>query len=85
MPLEIVKENRFGDKESEIHRHPAFGLIRFSRMSGGSKDFFGSDLKEENYIQLEVVQAELNKTLTKEWFGETHSNKNRNVIRLKMT
>lgn len=85
MPLEIVKENRFGDKESEIHRHPAFGLIRFSRMSGGSKDFFGSDLKQENYIQLEVVQAELNKTLTKEWFGENYSNKNRNVIRLKMT
>lgn len=85
MPLEIIKEERFGDKESEIHRHPAFGLIRFSRISGGDKSFFGSDLKQDHCIQLEVVQAEVNRTLRKEWYGENYSDKNRNVLRLKMT
>lgn len=45
-------------KEEEILRHPSFATIQFSRISGNSGYLFGSQVQSNNYIQLEIRQAE---------------------------
>lgn len=86
MPLEIIKgDSNLHGKDAEIHRHPSFGLIQFSRINGDGQKFFGSDLKQEHYIELKIEQAEVTRTLSKEWYGQDYGNKNRGVVRVRMT
>lgn len=67
--------------ETEIIKHPAYGLIRFSRVNG-HKIFYGSELEQDNYIELEVKGSVLERTLDNERFGEDYKN---NIVRLRMT
>lgn len=86
MPLEIIKNsNSHHGDEAEIHIHPSFGLIGFSRITGGGHKFFGSDLKQDHFIELKIEQAEVIRTLSKEWYSPDHSDKNRGVVRVRMT
>lgn len=45
-------------EEEEVIRHPSFANIQFSRISGHSGYLFGSDIQANNYIQLEISEAE---------------------------
>jgi hypothetical protein len=54
-------------KKEERHKHPSFGQIRFSRVSGRAK-FYGSELEQDHYIIMELVQSEVNRTLSQDWY-----------------
>lgn len=68
--------------ESERHRHPAFAQISFTRTQcgGGGMPFYGSELKQNNYIVLTIKQSEMERTLTDDrYFAHNH------LIRLRMS
>ena len=44
------------DKDKE-EKHPSYGVARFSRITGGSSNFFGTVIKPVHYIQLEIFRG----------------------------
>lgn len=50
--------------EEERHQHPSFGQIRFSRHNSNGTNFYGSELKQDNYISLVVQQSSIDRTLS---------------------
>lgn len=44
--------------EEERVKHPSFGTIHFSRISGNSGYLFGSEIQANNYIEMIVQEAE---------------------------
>lgn len=54
-------------EEREITTHPSFGQIRFSRVNGHA-NFYGSELDQSHYITMEVVESEVHRDLSKEWY-----------------
>lgn len=65
--------------KTEYQKHPAFGMIRFSRITGNS-NFFGSPLTHDHFINLEVKQGSVKTDLGQDWYGDEGS-----VLRLRMT
>lgn len=61
-PIEIEKSEDAGMKR-EIYRHPAFGMLGFKRVSGGDNVLFGSSIKHNDRIQMEIKHAEQDRTL----------------------
>jgi hypothetical protein len=54
-------------EQDERISHESFGQILFSRVNGHA-DFYGSELTQHNYIQMELHNSEVNRTLSKEWY-----------------
>lgn len=59
------------DKDTEILTHESFGQISFSRINGRTK-FYGSELEQDNYIQLKVHNSEMERSLTSERYFNTN-------------
>lgn len=53
--------------------HPAFGLVSFSRVTGGGKVFFGSDVPSDHYITLQISPAYRNHNLGQDWLGSSRN------------
>lgn len=61
-PIEVEKfEN--SSLEQETYKHPAFGMIKFSRITGRNNVLFGSSIKHNDRIQLTIKHGEQNRTL----------------------
>ena len=61
-PIEVEKfEN--SSLERETYKHPAFGMIGFSRITGGDNVLFGSSIKHNDRIQLTIKHGEQDRTL----------------------
>lgn len=56
------------DREEERVKHESFAQISFSRIQSNSTTFYGSELPQDHYIQMEVVPSEINRTLTQDWY-----------------
>lgn len=56
------------NNERERYSHPAYGQISFSRIHSNGTDFYGSELTQDNYIQLEVNPSEIERTLTQDYY-----------------
>lgn len=54
--------------EKERVTHPSFGQVSFSRIQSTGTNFYGSELKQDNYIQLEITHSEIERTLTQDWY-----------------
>ena len=62
-PIEIeIKENSSGLRR-ETYRHPAFGMVSFSRVMGGDNVLFGSSIKHNDRIQLKIKHGEQDRAL----------------------
>ena len=62
-PIEIeVKEDSSGMRR-ETYRHPAFGMVSFSRVMGGDNVLFGSSIKHNDRIRLMIKHGEQDRTL----------------------
>lgn len=61
-PIEIEKSEDAGLKR-ETYRHPAFGMIGFSRVMGGDNVLFGSSIKHNDRIQLKIKHGKQDRTL----------------------
>lgn len=58
------------EPETEIFRHPAFGMIGFSRVTGGEHVLFGSSIKHNDRIVLTLRHGEQERTLSHDsYFG----------------
>lgn len=68
------------DKETEKIEHPAFGQICFSRVQSNGTAFYGSQVKQQHYIMMEVRESFLNRTLSRDWYFP-----DKTILRLRMT
>jgi hypothetical protein len=60
--------------EDERHKHPSFGQIGFSRINSTGTNFYGSELKQDNYIQMKVYQSEIQRDLSCDrYFASNHT------------
>lgn len=67
MPIEVEKLEEHG-LERETYKHPAFGMIGFSRITGGDNVLFGSSIKHNDCIQLTITHGEQNRSLHTDWY-----------------
>lgn len=67
-PIEVEKfEN--SSLERETYKHPAFGMIGFSRITGGGDNvLFGSSIKHNDRIQLTIKHGEQDRMLHEDWY-----------------
>jgi ElaB/YqjD/DUF883 family membrane-anchored ribosome-binding protein len=55
--------------DSEVQKsHPSFGMLGFSRVSGGKTRLFGSEIETPHVIRMRVVPAKENWHLSQKWF-----------------
>lgn len=67
--------------EEQRIKHESFGQISFSRVTtSGNIGFYGSELKKGDYIQMELHESEIDRTLSTDYF---HSNKR--LVRVRMS
>jgi len=52
-----TKENQYGNTDALVSRHPAFGMIRVSRINGEQR-LFGSEVENAGHISIEVKRGE---------------------------
>jgi hypothetical protein len=64
-------------------KHPSFGTVRWSRVTGTVDNLFMSSLKHGHFIELEITNA----TQTRRDYHQTtyHSSGNRPIIRVRMS
>lgn len=56
--------------EQQRYRHDAFGVITMTTPTGGNDVMFGSDIKHNTRVRIEVSRAELTRNLSNDWhFG----------------
>jgi Glu-tRNA(Gln) amidotransferase subunit E-like FAD-binding protein len=67
------------DKDEETTSHESFGQIRFGRINGRAK-FYGSELEQDNYIELEIDNSEVTKSLTTERYFSR-----KNLVKVRMS
>lgn len=68
--IERTVENKNGVTERETFKHPAFGMIGFSRVSGGENTLFGSSIKHNNRIIMTLKHGECDRRLHQDaYFG----------------
>ena len=66
IPPTITEEH--GPMPGQRKAHPAYGMLRFSRVSGGPGKMFGSEINHNSYIQLELQPGEEQRHLSNSWF-----------------
>ena len=68
-------------KEEERYEHPSYGQIEFSRTSSNvGNEFYGSELKQGNYITMTVSESEHNKSLSNDFYYPK-----KRILQLRMT
>lgn len=48
--------------------HESYGMLDIYRATGGSKRLFGSDIKHSNTIRIAINQADVTRSLNREWY-----------------
>lgn len=67
-PIE-VERSEDSSLERETYKHPAFGMIGFSRITGGGDNvLFGSSIKHNDRIQLTIKHGEQDRMLHEDWY-----------------
>lgn len=61
----IKKDGPMGD---ERHKHESYGMLGFSRISGGSPYLYGSSIKHHDKIQLTLKTGEYDRHLNQNWY-----------------
>lgn len=58
--------DEFSGPEEE---HPSYGMIGYSRQSGGSQNLFGSALRHQHCIHIQVRHGRVKRALSHEWYS----------------
>jgi len=81
-PIERIV-NEFGDDTNEVEKHPAFGVIQFSRIQGRPGKLFGSHLNDHaSFIQMTVFGAERHHHLS---YDRYHALWDRPIVKLELS
>ena len=67
--IERTVEEEGTSMERETFKHPAFGMIGFSRISGGENILFGSSIKHNDRIMLRIKHGEQDRDLHNDWYS----------------
>jgi len=67
--------------KTETYEHQSFGQINFSRVNGHA-NFYGSELRQDNYIELTVKHSEVERELTQDRYYAKHTSP---VLRVRMS
>lgn len=51
-------------KERQDYKHPSFGMLSISRIHGQSGYLFGTEIQADNFIELTLSNASLERDLT---------------------
>lgn len=65
---EPIKIEKNGSLQGESLKHPSFGLISFSRSYGGENVLFGSSIKNNHTIRMELKYADCKRNLSNDWY-----------------
>lgn len=57
-----------GPMEGVRKAHPAYGMLRFSRIQGGQGKMFGSEINHNSYIQMELCPGEEHRSLSNTYY-----------------
>lgn len=57
-----------GVLNEEIYTHPAFGMLKFHRVSGGDNTLFGSSIKHNDKIVMTLKHGEEIRTLSRDYY-----------------
>ena len=52
----------------ENQKHDSFGMIRWSRTQGSSRDLFGSSIEHHNTVCLTISKGEVERKLNRDWY-----------------
>lgn len=67
-------------EQEERHTHPSFGQLYFGRINSNGQNFYGSELEQDNYMQMELYESEVTRELTTDrYFGK------KLIARIRMT
>lgn len=61
-------------KENEINKrktHPAYGMLSFSRRTGGKQSLFGSSIEHKDVIAMTLRHGEVDRQLNRDWYHGT--------------
>lgn len=53
----------------DTYKHPAFGMLGFSRVSGGDKVLFGSSINHNDRIIMTLKHGEEHRNLSRDWYS----------------
>jgi len=53
--------------ERETHSHPSFGQLYFGRVQSTGTEFYGSELRQDNYITMDLSSSKIQRDLSKDW------------------
>ena len=56
--------------ENEYMKHPSYGLLQFSRMSGGLTNLFGSSIQHKDTIRLCISECDVKRDLSTDWYHD---------------
>ena len=62
-----VKETNLG----KCTTHPAYGMLSFSRRSGGKQSLFGSSIEHKDVIAMTLRHGEVTRNLSSDWYHGT--------------
>lgn len=51
-------------------QHPSYGLLSFSRMSGGTTNLFGSSIQHKDTIKLCISECDVKRDLSTDWYHD---------------
>lgn len=54
--------------ENNYIKHPSYGLLQFSRMSGRLTNLFGSSIQHKDTIRLRISEGEVKRDLSTDWY-----------------
>lgn len=63
-PNYTIKETDLGTQIS----HPAYGMLAFSRITGGNQTLFGSSIKHHDIIGMTIRHGDVTRGLNKDWY-----------------
>jgi hypothetical protein len=55
--------------EEKTQAHESFGLLSFSRVSGGDGNLFGSSIKHNEKIRIEIKPGKVSRHLNRDWYS----------------
>lgn len=68
IPPTITEET--GPMSGQRKTHPAYGMLRFSRIQGSPGKMFGSEINHNGYIQMELCPGEEIRELSNTWYHD---------------
>lgn len=65
--FKALERGKYGAKRTK-EKHPSFGQLGFFRSQGGSVNLYGSSIKHDNRITLEISHSEKHRDYNENWY-----------------